>query len=173
MKVRKLFAVMLFTAMTVGMLAGPAAATHTPADVVGAVNAKAVVGKVSYDAGCTTDPSGGGIGLPVVNGLKNAFYRFSGPATSAQHGAGMLVVCGKLMPELSAVGGGLGAACGASKGYDGFGTADFANNTGDMALSEIEWKASAGSFFIVTGKATNAAGTFGVLSLVSAKGTGT
>ena len=161
MNMRKLGALLVLGAMALGMLAGVANA----ADVIVAQGAPAVVGKVSYDANCTTDPTGGGIGLPVVNGTKSAYYRFNGPITALNAGAGTLTACG----DLSDVAG-IGAACGMSKGSNGFGSADFSGTSNDATLSNLAWEASTASVFVVTGTATPGGA---VKAVVSARGTGT
>lgn len=156
-------------ALMLGVLAGPAAANKVPdKDGIpggvkdsGIIDGTAKVGKAR--TGCTNDGtstvSGPGLGLPT-NAPKNAFYEFGngGPATATSlfngH-VGAIKVCGRLTKMNSNVAGGTGAACGASKGYDGKGSIFFPAKGVTIWLSKVGWKASV-TTFVVTGQAVKA-----------------
>lgn len=157
---KKIMFAVVAAVLAIGMLAGPAFAA-----AVGVVQgATAEVSKGADANGCA-DGSGGGIGLPLVNDGKKAYYDFSGSGIGSTGGvpaAFSVAVCGQIDPVA-----GIGAACGMSSGRNGDGSV-----TGGITatLTDLGWPASAGSAFVVTGDA-GAAG--GVLALVSAKNVGT
>lgn len=109
---------------------------------------------------------GSGIGLP--HQTKNAYWELgnSSPAvvtSLAQPGKiGLVRMCGRLTKMFSAIGGGLGAACDTSKGWDGRGTIAFLDDDDPSTpakdtiwLKELGWKASA-TTFVMTGVANQA-----------------
>ena len=160
---KKIVLLAAVAALFVGMLAVPASANKA-SDTGVTVSAAAVVGKTPYGAGCSSNPSGGGIGLPGLHDGKKAYYRFAGSTTSVGNGAGTIVACGQIDPVA-----GVGAACGMSAGNNGFGTVTFPTKT--VTLSGVGWDASAGSVFVVTGNASSNTGKTGAIyAVVSAKG---
>lgn len=137
---------------TVVMAVGPVAAAPVPPDI-GLLTGTAEVGKFGT---CGNDGRGNvagpGLGLPFFHGKKNAWWVLNAPGSlsSLVHGAGDLHLCGKLGEVAGRLGGGLGAACGMSKGWDGRGTVLYADGV-SVHLTDLEWKASAGPNFVVFG----------------------
>lgn len=130
----------------------------------------AAVGK-AFDPLDPCDPTGAalvaagspGIGLPLVNAPKAAVFAFAGMAVSALHGAGPLLACGDLFPVASNLPtGGVGAACGATKGM-GVGSFLYPGTlahpgAGALFLTDVLWKAQAGGFIPVTAQYAPALG---------------
>lgn len=156
----------LVAMLMLGLFAAPASANKVKDKdgVMGGVKdsgvfeGDAVVGK--FRTGCAHDGtgtvSGPGIGLPT-QATKNAYFSLDTDVISAfkPESPGKLVVCGRLTKMHSAVNGGLGAACGASKGYDGRGTVKFPGKT-TVWLKNLGWKVSVGGTLPVTGEANQA-----------------
>lgn len=149
---------LVLVALTLLLPAAPASADGYDAGVLMGV---AAVGK-AFDPVDPCDPTGvalvaagsPGIGLPVVNGPKVAVFAFAGMATTALHGTGPLTVCGTLYPVAGNVAGGVGAACGMSKGV-GEGSYAFPGTVahpgaGVLFLSDVLWKAQGLGHIIVT-----------------------
>lgn len=184
---KRIYFAVIAAMLALGLLAGPAVAANTE-DVGVVLNAAATVSKGADADGCA-DGTGGAIGLPVVNGLKKAYYDFQNQpttiSTSALHGAVRDIhLCGQLdpMPEdydnafvdiPDAAEGLYGAACGGSASSNGAGQATMTDGL-VVDFSGVGWKASAGSVFVATGQATTAgkSGVAGLLALVSARGVG-
>lgn len=157
MRFKRTLGVMVVTAIMTGLLAGPAAANKVPdKDPVpggvkdsGVINAIAVVGK--NRTGCANDGtsivSGGGLGLPT-QATKNAYWEIGNTgavndATSAFNlDVGDIKLCGRLDKVMSNVGGGIGAACGSSKGWDGKGTVTFPTKGVTIWVDKLGWKES-------------------------------
>lgn len=169
---RVMFAVVA-AMLTLGLMAGPASA-----GAVGVIiGAQANVSKANV-GGCAVPNSGAGIGLPIINGVKKAYYSFTtdngatgvGAWSSGNAGSGTLNVCGQIDP-VGVPPAQVGAACGMSAGNNGVGNGTIAGQ--GLSLSDVGWKASAASFFVVTGNAQTAKkGHHTVVALVSARGTG-
>lgn len=157
---------MMIAVLMLGVLAGPASANKldgkfgsgVPVKEVGLIlDGRAKVGKnrTFCNNDGSSDVSGAGIGLPIVNGQKNAFWEITTPVTQLPSLAtGTLKACGRLTKMFSAVGGGLGAACGSSKGWDGKGSVT-APGKKTIWLDKLGWKASV-TTFVVTGQAVQA-----------------
>lgn len=106
----------------------------------------------------SSDVSGPGLGLPVSNTRKNAYYAVEATVSSlANAHTGALRFCGRLDKVKSNVAGGTGAACGASKGWAGKGTIVFPAKGVTIWLHNLGWKTTAGGTAIVTGYANQAA----------------
>lgn len=125
----------------------------------GTIMATVVVGK-NRD-GCQHDGSsavsGPGLGLPH-QAPKNAYYKVQAPngVDSIHKGVnGLLRLCGRLDRMVSNANGGLGSACGASKGWDGRGIIAFPAKP-TLWLKDVGWKATVGSILLVTGRVTSA-----------------
>ncbi|HWH31517.1 MAG TPA: hypothetical protein VNU01_02470 [Egibacteraceae bacterium] len=128
-----------------------------PAKDVGLLDGEVKVGKARD--GCSNDGkgnvTGGGLGLPGVTTPKNAYYQFTGSVTSlVNRDMALTEVCGRLTKQHSAVGNGLGAACGASKGWDGKGKVSWEGLPGKQSLwlQDVGWKFTVGGLIFVTGK---------------------
>lgn len=141
---KKIVLLAAVAALFVSMLAVPASAHPVDVGVFGPGTAD--VGKTPCGAG------GGGLGLPNLNGKKNAYYGFNTPVTSAGHGAGNLNICGRLENVLGNVADGLGAWCGMSKAHSGVGTLKDGAGAVHFNLSQVGWKATAGGTLPVMGK---------------------
>ena len=165
---------MIVSALMLGLLVAPASANKikdkdgVPGGVkdAGAFVGTATVGKwrTHCDHDGESDVGGPGIGLPVVNGTKNAYYELTTEIDSVFKPAvledGVLKVCGRLTKVVDEAGGGLGAACGASKGWDGKGTIDWDDDLypgkPTIWLKDLVWKTSVGGTLPVTGEANQA-----------------
>lgn len=158
---------LLALAMLLGMAALPAAAAISVGPHVGAFQAIADVGKEGTCANDGTGTvSGGGIGLlpgaPVAE-VKNAWFTISdGIVVDVPSGLGTANLCGRLTAPLQDTAGldvkalGIGASCLATKGWGGYGLAEFEGP--DIWISNLGWKATVGGTFIVTGDVGGAKG---------------
>ena len=161
----------VLTGLLVGLLIMPAAANKVQdkdpvqggvkdaGTVTGATPGDVKVGKnrtfCNHDG--TSDVSGPGIGLPT-QATKNGYWMATLAVRSLvnQH-VGTLKACGRLTKMNSNVNGGMGAACGASKGWDGRGSIHFPDKGVTIWLKELGWKVSVGGTLPVTGRAVQAA----------------
>lgn len=157
---------MIVATLMLGLLVAPASANKVkdkdgqPGGVkdAGTFSGVAKVGK--FRSFCEhdgdSDVHGPGIGTPD-DPTKNAYYELETTVDSAfKPGApdGALKVCGRLTKMVSSAGGGVGAACGASKGWDGKGTVDWLEpGKPTVWLKNLVWKASVGGTLPVTGEA--------------------
>lgn len=166
---------LLALAMMLGVAALPAAAAISVGPHVGAFQAIADVGKTgTCNNNGTGSVSGGGIGLlpgaPVAE-VKNAWFTISnGLVVDVPALQGTANLCGRLTAPLQDTAGlnlkepidgqpvGIGASCAATKGWGGYGLADFAAPNPDVWISNLGWKATVGGTFIVTGDAGGAKG---------------
>ena len=156
--------------LLLGLLVAPASANKVkdkdgmPGGVkdTGVFAGTAIVGK--FRSFCThegdSDVHGPGIGMPLVNGTKNAYYQLHTTIDSAFKPAaadGVFKICGRLTKMVDEAGGGLGAACGASKGWDGRGTINWVDPAKDTIwLKDLVWKTDVSGTWIVTGEANQA-----------------
>ena len=157
--------------LLLGLLVAPASANKVkdkdeiPGGVkdTGTFTGVARVGK--FRSFCThdgdSDVHGPGIGLPEINPTKNAYYELETTIDSLFKPAaadGLFRICGRLTKMADVAGsGGLGAACGASKGWDGRGTIDWVDPAKDTIwLKDLVWKADVSGTWIVTGEANEA-----------------
>ena len=157
----------VLTGLLLGLLIMPAAANKVdhkdpvPAGPVkdsGSLMGTARVGKnrtfCNHDG--TSDVHGPGLGLPN-QATKNAYWQLETPVRSLVNlHVGLLKACGRLTKMNSNVNGGMGAACGASKGWDGRGTVHFPDKGVTIWLKELGWKVSVGGTLPVTGRAVQA-----------------
>ena len=159
--------------LLLGLLVAPASANKVkdkdgiPGGVkdTGVFSGTAIVGK--FRSFCThdgdSDVHGPGIGMPFQR-TKNAYYQLHTTIDSAFKPAlvdGVFKICGRLTKMADAAGsGGLGAACGASKGWDGRGTIDWVDDLypdkDTIWLKDLVWKSDAFGTWIVTGEANQA-----------------
>lgn len=146
--------------LVVAMSALPIAPVRADGHDAGAFMGTAFVGKAADPLDpCTPDGGAGvvgpGLGVPLVNAPKFAFFAFVGDATTVLHGTGPLLLCGDLYPVGSNLPtGGIGAACGMSKAV-GEGSYAFPGTLahpgpGVVFLTNVMWKASAGGEFVAT-----------------------
>lgn len=151
---KRVLAVFMLVVWVLGILAAPAAAQRN-AWFTGTMVAGKYATYCDHDG--TADVSGAGIGVPVLNGLKRGIWSLStsggglsvfnfpdkpNPGISTGH----LNACGRLAPAGSRVAGGVGAACGMSKGYHGKGRFHLTGGpaTGDVySLHDLTWKLTA------------------------------
>lgn len=117
-------AIALLVMLTVALSNIAPVAAH-PADV-GLFQGTATVGKAglcNQDGGAAI--SGAGLGLPIINGVKQAYWALETTVQSLELGAVTLAACGYLDPiELHVANNNLpavGASCGASKSHGGRG----------------------------------------------------
>ncbi|HWH31273.1 MAG TPA: hypothetical protein VNU01_01235 [Egibacteraceae bacterium] len=150
-------ALFLAVSMMLGLAALPAAAA-VDSDL-GVFQGTAQVGKSGTcdNSGGAHDVTGGGIGLPVVNGAKRAQYSINAPSSvvSPIYGIGSLRLCGKLTSPLDieyVEGTPVGASCASTKGYDGQGKATFDGlvKDRDVYLKNLGWEITVGGTFLVT-----------------------
>ena len=164
--------------LLLGLLVAPASANKIKdKDIVpggvkdaGLFSGEARVGK--YRTFCThegdSDVSGPGLGLPG-QARKNAYYEFTTLVTSLFKPTGSLFlapaatlrICGRMTATHSAMNGGTGAACGASKGWDGKGTIDWRDDLypgkDTIWLKNLVWKTDLHSgTLVITGDANQA-----------------
>ena len=161
--------------LLLGLLVAPASANKIkdkdgiPGGVkdTGTFTGTGIVGK--FRSFCThegdSDVHGPGIGVPFQP-TKNAYYELETVIDSAfKPGAadGLFKICGRLTKMADTDGetnGGLGAACGASKGWDGRGTIDWDDDRfpekDTIWLKDLVWKADVSGTWIVTGEANEA-----------------
>lgn len=153
----KAIGMMLALAMLLGLAAMPAAANTGAGAHAGVFQGDASVGKGAAE--CNNDGtgsvSGGGIGLPIVHGLKTAHWRIDvGTAVDVPNGVGSGQLCGDL--NATPVDPSLGASCVSTSGANGQGKVSFAN--GDIWVTNLGWITTVGGTFVVTGNAAGAKG---------------
>ena len=157
----------VLTGLLVGLLVMPAAANKVQDKdgVPGGVKDSGVIPGATARVGknrtfCThegdSDVHGPGIGLPT-QATKNAYWQVETEVMSLVNlHVGLLKACGRLTKMNSNVNGGMGAACGASKGWDGRGTVHFPDKGATIWLKELGWKVSVTGTLLVTGRAVQA-----------------
>jgi hypothetical protein len=145
---------MLALAMVLSVFALPALASTSVGPDAGLFQGIAQVGKTgTCDTNGEGTISGGGIGLPVLNGDKDARYRIDSPPDSVfslSYGFGALRLCGELDSPLGTP---LGASCAATRGHGGQGRGAFPNFDSpvqEIWLQNLGWDVTAGGTFAVT-----------------------
>lgn len=174
---RSLLTTMVIAAMLLGMFAVPASAKNSYVGTLVAGNA--TVGKWFGDGpgeDCTKDtadtatPGGKGlylVGTPLDKAReRHGVWQISAPITywtdKGEMGMGMLHACGWLdaimvpdaNPDTNGRFDGIGAACGASKGFGGRGWVEDATGMKLVKLSDLGWKNAVGGLLPVNGNFT-------------------
>lgn len=143
--------------MMLGVLAGTAAAENK-VYIIEPNLGNATVSKTPFftdNENCTVNaPIGPGIGIPGVTGVKKGYWRITGPLIGVDLNAADLVACGKLNPVARQATGGVGAACGMSKGYDGKGTIVDNTKGYTIHITNLVWKTTEAGAIVAIGHVT-------------------